>query len=414
MKILLVNSNPVVSRLTALSARKESVELDEIKDISELKKSDYNIVFVDSEAFSVELSTVLKNSDIKRKVLFYTQDDDKEKDKIFNFTILKPFLPSEVSAILREAKIEIDEEESLSLSEKSVEPKEEYLDLKELISTKRDDLATITTTEKVPTIEKIKKVKKVELVEEIKESCNDLKETEEKLLEELNASKSRIDDIKNSFDLGLEKKFIPNKEEKKDDFESNELFEIDNIKDIGKNSNNNSDLFVEDIKHEDTKNEDINELLTLDVDSKNEVDFKNIKKAKKIESKKIENKKEIVETKILDKDEISNIKSLLNDEVIDDNLSLEDVMTMPPPTISYPEPKVDEIKTKNEKEKISKESENEKEIRKEIKKEKECAETPKVVKRVFKDTVGSLPIEELRQLLRGTKIHITIEFPKEV
>ena len=34
MKILLVNSNPVVSRLTALSARKESVKLDEIKDIS--------------------------------------------------------------------------------------------------------------------------------------------------------------------------------------------------------------------------------------------------------------------------------------------------------------------------------------------------------------------------------------------
>ena len=40
--------------------------------------------------------------------------------------------------------------------------------------------------------------------------------------------------------------------------------------------------------------------------------------------------------------------------------------------------------------------------------------TDKVVKKVFKDTVGSLPIEELRQLLRGTKIHITIEFPKEV
>jgi len=28
MKILLINTNPVVSRLTALSARKEGVELD--------------------------------------------------------------------------------------------------------------------------------------------------------------------------------------------------------------------------------------------------------------------------------------------------------------------------------------------------------------------------------------------------
>jgi len=41
-------------------------------------------------------------------------------------------------------------------------------------------------------------------------------------------------------------------------------------------------------------------------------------------------------------------------------------------------------------------------------------ETPKTVKRVIRDTVGLLPVEELRQLLRGTKIHITIEFPKEV
>ena len=71
-------------------------------------------------------------------------------------------------------------------------------------------------------------------------------------------------------------------------------------------------------------------------------------------------------------------------------------MTTPPPPPLKP-------KVEEKKEKI-----------KESKKEDNCMETPKVVKRVFKDTVGSLPIEELRQLLRGTKIHITIEFPKEV
>ncbi len=37
-----------------------------------------------------------------------------------------------------------------------------------------------------------------------------------------------------------------------------------------------------------------------------------------------------------------------------------------------------------------------------------------IKKRAFQDTVTSLPIEELRQLLRGTKVHITIEFPKEL
>ncbi len=394
MKILLVNSNPVVSRLTALSARKESVDLDEIRNISELKKSDYNIVFVDSEAFSSELATVLKNSGIKRKVLFYTQDD-KEKDKIFNYTILKPFLPSEVSAILREAKIEIDEEENSKLSSKKEEPKEEYLDLNELISSKKDDLAPLTLLKDEP---------------KEKESDSNLKETEERLLEELNAQKSKLDNIKESFDLGLEKEFIPTKEEKKviepepiiekkDDF-NNDLFELDTLKTTDSKETIDNDLFIKDSEGKSVK-EDKDELLTLDIDSKNEVNFEEITEVEKVESKKIESKKESVEeTKILDKDEISNIKNLLNSEQIDDNLSLEDVMTTPPPPPF--EPKVEEKKPKKEDE------------IKESKKEDNCMETPKVAKRVFKDTVGSLPIEELRQLLRGTKIHITIEFPKEV
>ncbi len=45
MKILLINTNPVVSRLTALSARKEGVELDEVRDVSEIDNIDiYDII----------------------------------------------------------------------------------------------------------------------------------------------------------------------------------------------------------------------------------------------------------------------------------------------------------------------------------------------------------------------------------
>jgi len=95
MKILLVNTNPVVSRLTALSARKEGIELDEIKDISEVDSvNDYNIVFIDSDINNRDIINFLKNSNIKRRVIFATQDE-KNIDNIFNFTILKPFLPSE-------------------------------------------------------------------------------------------------------------------------------------------------------------------------------------------------------------------------------------------------------------------------------------------------------------------------------
>ncbi len=351
MKILLVNSNPVVSRLTALSARKESVPLDEIRDIADLKKSNYNIVFVDSESLSTEILTVLKNSDIKRRVIFYTQDD-KDIDDIFNYTILKPFLPSEVSSILREAKIELDEEEH-----KDTQPKEEYLNLNELISTKKDDLEPL----------EIKEDKKYDI----------LKGSEEELLKELQASKN-INKSKKEDKLDLEDDLLI-KDDKEDTTSknNNELFELDDIKE------DNSKLFSLDEDSHKNSNKDIkNEILDLDIDSIDEI------KLDKPEEKKETPK----DTKVLDKEEILNIKSLLDSqEPSDKNLSLDDVMTPTAPSIT--------IDMKKDKEK-------------EIK--PESSKTDKVMKKVFKDTVGSLPIEELRQLLRGTKIHITIEFPKEV
>ncbi len=345
MKILLVNSNPVVSRLTALSARKESVALDEIRDIADLKKSNYNIVFVDSESLNKEILTVLKNSDIKRRVIFYTQDD-KDIDDIFNYTILKPFLPSEVSSILREAKIELDEEEH-----KDTQPKEEYLNLNELISTKKDDLEPL----------EIKEDKKYDI----------LKGSEEELLKELQASKN-INKSKKEDKLDLEDDLLI-KDDKEDTTSKNELFELDDIKE------DNSELFSLD---RDNSKDIKDEVLDLDIDSINEV------KLDKLEEKKETPK----DTKVLDKEEILNIKSLLDSqEPSDKNLSLDDVMTPTAPSIA--------IDMKKDKEK-------------EIK--PESSKKDKVMKKVFKDTVGSLPIEELRQLLRGTKIHITIEFPKEV
>jgi hypothetical protein len=392
MKILLVNSNPVVSRLTALSARKESVELDEIKEISELKKSDYNIVFVDSEAYSPKLSNILKNSDIKRKVLFYTQDD-KDRDEIFNFTILKPFLPSEVSAILREAKMEIDEEDSKLTSTIRREPQEENLDFSELISTKKDDLTPLMPIEEKPKEIKVKE----------KRTPIELEGKEEELLKELAISKKVKVKKQDEFIIKEEKKTEEN-------FDTNELFELDSIqldeiKEVKENTKENKKdskreikkenlLFVEDKKENDMKIKD--EVLIEDKEGRNEIDFKK-------------------ETKILDKEEIFNIKTLLNDDAVTENkLSLTDVMTTSPAT-SLPsssssspstESKIDEKKIAKKKKK--KRVKNIKQVEVENRGGKE------VIRKVFSETVGSLPIEELRQLLRGTKIHITIEFPKEV
>jgi len=353
MKILLINNNPVVSRLTALSARKEGVKLDEIKDISELKENDYNIVFVDIESFNSEVANFLKDANISKRVCFYSQDN-KDVNKIFNFEILKPFLPSEVSAIIRDTKIEMEQEDDLNLEIGTKEPKEEHINLNELISTKKDDLEPI----------------KIE-----KDIIKNEKQVEEKLLDELNLPKEQIDEIKKenlNLETPIEKKEEPkielNQEVEKPikaEIADNELFELDN------NTIEDSELFSIDTEKNIDKTED--KILDFDIESKNEVNF-DTQKEKREDS-----------TKILDKDEINNIKNLLNEET-SNIIEKSTVLTEP-------------IKKKK---------------KKKSKKIKDKTKEKKVAVDVITDTIKTMPVEELRQLLRGTKIHITIEFPNDI
>ena len=374
MKILLINNNPVVSRLTALSARKEGVELDEIKDISELKNSDYNIVFVDLDSFSENIANVLKNSDISKKVCFYTQDD-KNIDEIFNFEILKPFLPSEVSAIIRETKIEQEEEQKET-------DNDEHINLDELISNKKDDLEPI----------------------DIEQQTTDKDSSQDEILNEINIAKEQIEELKkdaikeidqptlkNEEDSKVEKtkeikeESITTNENKENDI-NNELFELEENENNNKKQNDD-ELFTLDI--EETKEKDEDELFKFDLESEEEVIFDSIEQ------------KEDNDTKILDKDEISNIKHLLNDETPDD-LSLEDIMTPPTTPLALADTDIKKKKKKKKKRKKTKE------IKTTLKDEE-----IKIGTEVITETIKAMPVEELRQLLRGTKIHITIEFPNE-
>ena len=191
MKILLINHNPVVSRLTTLSAKKENVQLDEIKDIGELKENDYNVVFVDNESYNSEVEKLLTNSAIQKKVLFYAQGEE-DRSELFNESILKPFLPSEVSAILRETKIEEYKQE---------QQKEdgEFADLTELIENREPTIDTLqanqedsvvkTETEKFDTQEletkhnKSEAIKEAEIEAEDKKATNSIDEFDLKLEE---------------------------------------------------------------------------------------------------------------------------------------------------------------------------------------------------------------------------------------
>lgn len=383
MKILLINNNPVVSRLTALSARKEDIEIDEIQEVTELSSDKYDIVFVDADSWSKDVDDIIAdNIKVQKRVLFYAQDDKDDKGS-FDMTILKPFLPSEVSAVIRsieesevEEPYEIEEEKHFNILDKSNE-------------TKREELFTLESDK-----------------EEKKEE-NELESVDlEKELEKVDALKSE-----NSFEQQLEESF-PLKDIELDD----ELFQKEELKKEEVSLKNEDDLFELDLNDDKlsldndlfveekvSKDEtSTNDLLDFDFENAHEFDFGNEEAKEVIPSvaKDVVKKEKmdtiIEETKILDGSEIANIKDILENKQDDGSMKLDDLMTTSAPAMLLNDEKEVASPVKVEKKKKSKKSKSSSELHSDI----------------LLETLTSLPIESLRELLSGAKVNISIKFPK--
>lgn len=97
MKILLINANPVVSRLFTLCTRAEDIVLDEVKRMGKSKETDYDILFVDDASYDKDVEALLEKRSMKKKVLIsYVENDVKGFDE----TIKKPFLPSQITKVI--------------------------------------------------------------------------------------------------------------------------------------------------------------------------------------------------------------------------------------------------------------------------------------------------------------------------
>jgi len=336
MKILLINNNPVVSRLTALSARKEDIEIDEIQEVTELNSDTYDIVFVDGDSWSKDVSDVIaENMKVKRTVLFYTEEDKEEK-KSFDITILKPFLPSEVSTVIR-----------------SVEDLEE-------VSAEQEKI-----TEDFNLLENEKQEPKEELF-----SLDDDVLLDEKVEEKKEEVKSSFDEkLKEAFPLKING-FDDEEESKKEEIDlelDEELFSLDN------------------------KIEEREELLEFDLDDK----LFEEKEEPKMEEEELFTLDEAVvapTTKILDESEVENIKGLLSEDNSSE-MALEDLMT-PTPMLAKVEEEKEEVAVAKAEKKKSKKS------------------TKKVDDEAVMQTLSSLSMESLRELLAGATVNIKIKFPK--
>jgi hypothetical protein len=55
MHILLINANPVISRLLALCTRNVDMVLEELEDITVAQRKSYDIVFIDEVSYKDEV-----------------------------------------------------------------------------------------------------------------------------------------------------------------------------------------------------------------------------------------------------------------------------------------------------------------------------------------------------------------------
>jgi len=102
MNILLINTNPVVSRLVSLCMRDEEIYFEEVGNISTVSRDRYDLVLVDDGSYIDEVKTLLSHLLIAKKVFLSSRENGKAKE-FFHSVIQKPFLPSQITELLEES-----------------------------------------------------------------------------------------------------------------------------------------------------------------------------------------------------------------------------------------------------------------------------------------------------------------------
>jgi len=97
MNILLINANPVVSRLLALCTRDDTVSLNEVLTVDDVQENDYNVVFVDESSYGRNVVAFIERLKSVKKVFISYRDEEVDG---FDVTIKKPFLPSQITEII--------------------------------------------------------------------------------------------------------------------------------------------------------------------------------------------------------------------------------------------------------------------------------------------------------------------------
>ena len=143
MHILLINTNPVVSRLISLNTHNDTtIQIDEISGGEKAPRQRYDVVFVDEKCCNADMiRAYIQTVTAGEKVLFSTEK--KSSIEGIDRVISKPFLPSEISTLLQmilpninaeaEEDEEREEEESLSAGNEPILDSGEIEKIKQIL-----------------------------------------------------------------------------------------------------------------------------------------------------------------------------------------------------------------------------------------------------------------------------------------
>lgn len=130
MKILLININPVVSRLMALCTRDKSIVIDEVVNANMAEYNTYDIVFVDDASYADDVRKLLATLSVRKKVFLSSENQEVPG---FDEIVKKPFLPSQIIAMIENIDMTAKEESSSSFifplsTEESIIAEEEIVE----------------------------------------------------------------------------------------------------------------------------------------------------------------------------------------------------------------------------------------------------------------------------------------------
>ena len=120
MTILLINDNPVVSRLLSLCTRDDEMVLENVSSINEASAARYDVLFVDEASCEGDVASLSTRLDVGKKIYLSYSDDPMAG---FDETIKKPFLPSQIIAILKTVEVREPVDEVL-MEETSIDESE--------------------------------------------------------------------------------------------------------------------------------------------------------------------------------------------------------------------------------------------------------------------------------------------------